>query len=106
VQYSNTVYKIDPRSSLFCNTTHFFTYSKNFLHTLSNKPNKAMPSNTQVKRAQQAEKGHCPLLSLPTELRNMIYEYDFEVDHVQTIQHDNSVTSRTTNNKYETLSST
>jgi hypothetical protein len=69
-------------------------------------PNKAMASNTQVKRAQQAEQSHCQLLSLPAELHNMVYKYAFEVDHVRAIQHDNSVASRTTNNKYETLSST
>jgi hypothetical protein len=106
VQNSNTVHKIDPRSSLSFNTTHFLTHSDTFFHTLSNRPNKAMASSTLIERAQQAKQGHCPLLSLPAELRNMIYEYAFGVDHVQAIQYDNSVAGKATNNKYETPSST
>jgi hypothetical protein len=63
-----------------------------------------MASNSQVRNTKQAEQGHCPLLSLPAEIRNMIWEYAFGVDHINAIQYDRPVTGKT-NNQYDTPSS-
>jgi hypothetical protein len=80
VQSSGTVYEIAPRLSQPYNTKYVLTLdSKIFPHSLSNKLNEAMSLTSRAKHAQQE---HCPLLSLSAELRNMIYEYAFEVDHI------------------------
>ncbi|KAF1912945.1 hypothetical protein BDU57DRAFT_404776, partial [Ampelomyces quisqualis] len=47
----------------------------------------------------------CPLLSLPAEIRNMIWEYSVQVDHIQAIQHD-AATSPKRNNAYVVPTST
>jgi hypothetical protein len=63
-----------------------------------------MASNNQVGNAKPAEQGHCPLLSLPAEIRNMIWNYAFGVDHIQAIQYKRPMAGRA-NNQYDTPSS-
>jgi hypothetical protein len=63
-----------------------------------------MASNSQVGKAKQAEQDDCPLLSLPAEIRNMIWEYAFGVDHIQAIQYDRPVAGKASN-QYDTPSS-
>jgi hypothetical protein len=101
VQTSSTVYENAPRPGQSRKTIHLLTLDSGKLPSLSNKPNEAMSSISPAKNVQQE---HCPLLSLPAELRNMIYEYAFRVDHIQAIQYDKPVSGKT-NNKYETPSS-
>jgi hypothetical protein len=55
--------------------------------------------------SKQAQRDDSPLLSLPAEIRNMIYEYVFGVDHIQAMQYNMSVAGRV-NNKYEVPGST
>jgi hypothetical protein len=63
-----------------------------------------MEFNSQVANTKQAEQEGCPLLSLPAEIRNMIWEYAFDVDHIQAIQYDRAVAGKV-NNRYDTPNS-
>jgi hypothetical protein len=61
-----------------------------------------MSLNRSILSFLRTEPDQSPLLAIPPEIRHMIYEYVFSVDHIQAMQHKAGAT-RKTNNEYKEL---
>jgi hypothetical protein len=59
-----------------------------------------MSSGQSILSSLRAEPDQSPLLAIPPEIRNMIYNYTFSVDHIQAIRH-RPAANRKENNQHK-----